>query len=145
MTQDTKRKIATTAAAILATVMLIAGVMAFLPPASTHVHEPGPGDELTLIPRDDRPALERTLEPAIQLYEFISPDLGSAHHPFPKVCYHGHYVRPNHTYYRWEHYWRDGYHYHAGRMDHAIGADYRFRFRCGSRDHHYKTLPQGWW
>lgn len=147
MTEDTKRKVAHTAAAILALVMLISGVLWFLPPESRHSHaDPlGPHDEIALIPRDERPAIVRTLEPVVQLWRFAVPDLGEAHSPFPKVCAHYDYVKPNHTYYLYDVYWRDGYEYHKGRMDHLFGADYSFTFRCGSRDHHYKTLPNGWW
>ncbi len=149
MTRDTRRKVATTAAAILAAVMLLSMLLALLPPESRHSHADlaslGPRDELTLIPRDERPIVEQTLEPAVQLWQFMVPDLGNAHSPFPKVCAHHHYVKPNHTYYLYRHYSEGNYHYHAGRMDHLFGADYRYKFLCGGPGGHYKELPQGWW
>ena len=127
--------------------MVVCGVLWFLPPESRHVHEGslGPGDKLTFVPRDERPAIERTLEPVVQLWQFATPDLGSAHYPFPKVCAEYHYVKPNHTFYLYEHYWSGGYHYHKGRMDHLFGPDYNFTFRCGGPGGHYKELPNGWW
>ena len=128
-------------------VMFFSGVLWFLPPESRHSHaDPyGPHDEVTRIPPDERPPLEKTLEPVAQLWEFGMPDLGHAHSPFPKVCAHYHYVQPNHTYYIYNTYREGGYHYHKGRMDHLFGTDYWFRFRCGGPDGHYEKLPSGWW
>ena len=124
--------------------MVVMGAVAALPPEETHAHLAGPHDTLTRVPLDDRAPHVKIAEPVGQLWRFVVPDVASAHYPFPKYCGHGNFVKPNHYYYFEGSYWSGGYHYHVGFMDHAVGADYRYRFRCGSRSHHYKTLPQGW-
>ncbi len=125
--------------------MVVMGVLAVLPPEDTHGHVVGPHDTLTKIPPDERSELEQVAEPIGQFWRFVMPDVASAHKPFPKVCAHYDFVKPNHAYYLERHYWSGGYHYHGGYMDHALGSDYNFTFRCGSKSHHYKKLPQGWW
>ncbi len=124
--------------------MVLLGGLALLPPEDTHAHLAGPHDTLEKIPPDERSDLEQLAEPVGQFWRFVMPDVASAHHPFPKVCANYDFVKPNHYYYLERHYWSGGYHYHAGLMDHAVGADYRFKFRCGGPGGHYKKLPQGW-
>lgn len=124
--------------------MALFGALALLPPEDTHAHSVGPHDRLVVIPADERAPLARLSEPVGQFWRFVMPDVASAHYPFPKYCGHGNFVKPNHYFYYGGSYWSGGFHYHFGRMNHVVGSDYRYDYRCGSTSHHYKTLPQGW-
>ena len=125
--------------------MVVLGVLAVLPPEHTHAHSVGPHDDLEKIPLEEGTPLEQIAEPVYDLWYFVMPDVASAHYPFPKYCGHGNFVKPNHNYYYEGRYSSGAYHYHKGYMDHAVGGDYDYRFRCGGPGGHYKTLPNGWW
>ena len=122
------------------------GIISALPPEDTHAHSVGPHDTLAKVPMEpDAPVLEQVAKPVGQLWRFVAPDVASAHYPFPKYCGHGNVVQRNHFYYYEGRYSSGDYHYHKGYMDHAVGSDYNYRFRCGGPGGHYKTWPSGWW
>lgn len=127
--------------------MVLMGALSVMPPTheDAHSHSPGPHDKLEKVPLEpEEPALAQIAKPALQVWRFVMPDTADAHYPFPKYCGHGNFVKPNHFYYFNRDYWSNGYHYHKGFMDHGVGADYNYTFRCGGPGGHYETLPQGW-
>lgn len=151
---NVKRKtanLATWAAAIIAIGFIVMGIMAILaslPPESTHSHAPGPYDEIVMIPSREGTQVAEALEPVTDagswVIELAGVELAHGHKPFPKFCGHYPAARANHNYYPKSYYWSGGYEYHVGELDHLFGADYKYTFRCASRDHHYKDWPQGW-
>jgi hypothetical protein len=144
-----KKTVATTVAAVIVVAWAVMGVLVFLPPEATHSHSAGPHDEMVKIPPRDGTQLHHVVEPVTDVSAWVigltGMKIASAHNPFPKFCGHFPASRANHNYYNKNYYWSGDYHYHSGEMDHLFGADYRYTFRCGSRDHHYVDWPQGWW
>ena len=101
---------------------LTLGVLAVLPPAETH-HHFSRSDDVELHKLPPTGSLEALVDPALDFYKLVAPKTAEGHYPFPKVCAHYNFTKPNHTYYFDNHWWNDGRHIHTGDMGHALGAD----------------------
>lgn len=109
--------------------------------------EASKGDSVILIERPEK-GLAEAVEPGIDFYEWaVEPAVSSAHSNFPRYCGDESRALPNHTYFVFRRWWGSGgKHWHSGVMEHAIGADYSFKFQCGYTDsngrrHHAPRWP----
>jgi hypothetical protein len=150
--KDALKNAAIAVAAIICLAWIVMGVLSLMPPKEhsehSHGHEVGPHDEMVKIPPRKGSQVAQAVEPvgdaAVWVKGLAGVKIAEAHYPFPKFCGHYPAARANHNYYNKNYYWSGDYHYHSGELDHLFGADYRYTFRCGSRDHHYVDWPNGW-
>lgn len=121
---------------VFGVVWVLLGIISLLPVWETH-GEIAKSDSVTLEKIEPK-GVGRALEPAVDFYAWaVGPAISSAHSDFPKYCGDKSRAIPNHTYYVFRRWWdSNGTHWHKGVMEHAIGADYNFKYQCGYTDSH---------